>query len=82
MVVTVNSTFPESTFGSSGSVFSFLTRLFGVRTHLTRFNPRSNPIITFLALPGVDACKVLKKILYISGYYISLLYYSHILIHY
>lgn len=52
-------TLADNILGSSESIFPFFTRLFGVRTYLTRFNPRSRPIITFLALPGVDECEPL-----------------------
>lgn len=61
--------------GSSGSAFSFFTRLFGVRTHLTRFSPRSKPIITFLALPGVDVSLVfLRNIFSRKNHMISLVH--------
>lgn len=65
-------------FGSSGFIFSFFTRLFGVRTYLTRFNPRSNPIITFLALPGVDVCEILKTNI-LDIIYLYIIFYIYIL---
>lgn len=56
-----STTFPESIAGWSGSKFSFFARRFGVRTCLTRFKPRSSPMMTFLALPGVDGWESLEK---------------------